>query len=205
MSKRFSPSCERNQQAILAQLSVYFKQSKNVLEIGSGTGQHAVYFASHLPQLNWHTSDMPENHASVNAWISDFYKENNKESNEGASVGNIAKPVAFTLGQDGWPNVDADAVFTANTTHIMQPDEAKLMMEMVAQNLPVGGVFCQYGPMLVDGNYTSASNQEFDASLKQQGFGGIQDIAQLIKWAKGMTLIEAIPMPANNFLLVWQK
>ena len=197
MTKRFSPSCERNQQAILAQLAVYFKQCKNVLEIGSGTGQHAVFFAAHMSHLNWHTSDMPENHASVNAWINELAQSSNLD--------NISNPVAFTLGEDAWPNVAVDGVFTANTTHIMQPDEAKLMMEMVALNLPKGGVFCQYGPMLVGGDYTSASNKEFDASLKQQGFGGIQDIAQLSSWAKGMTLIETIPMPANNFLLVWQK
>lgn len=193
MTKSFSPSSDRNKDPILEQLTIYFKHSKTVLEIGSGTGQHAVYFAQQLPHLNWLTSDMPANHCSINTWIAE------------SGLNNIVEPVAFTLGLDRWPEVNADAIFTANTTHIMQPEEAQIMMAMVAANLPKGGVFCQYGPMLVDGDYTSDSNREFDVSLKQQGFGGIQDVNQLTSWAQGIVLLATIPMPANNFLLVWQK
>ncbi|QUM77071.1 DUF938 domain-containing protein [Moritella sp. 24] len=193
MTKCFSPSVERNKHVISEQLTVYFKQSQDVLEIGSGTGQHAIHFAHKMPHLNWHTSDMPENHASVKAWILESGSEN------------ITNPVKFTVGHDSWPDVNVDAVFTANTTHIMQPDEAQAMMEMVASHLPKGGVFCQYGPMIVNGDYTSDSNREFDDSLKQRGFGGIRDIEQLESWARGMTLVTKIPMPANNFLLVWKK
>ncbi len=97
-----------------------------------------------------------------------------------------------------------DAVFTANTTHIMQPEEAKLMMELVSENLPQGGMFCQYGPMKIGGEFTAESNAEFDRQLKQRGFGGIQDINDLESWANKLTLQETIPMPANNFLLVWK-
>jgi len=193
MKKRFSPSFERNKHPIFEQLSVHFKNSQNVLEIGSGTGQHGVFFAEKMPHLNWHTSDMPENHDSVSAWITEL------------SLDNISNPIEFTVGQDAWPVVAIDAVFTANTTHIMQLEEAKIMMEMVAKNLPEGGVFCQYGPMVVNGEYTSDSNREFDKSLKQKGFGGIRDIKQLVSWANGMDLVAKIPMPANNFLLVWEK
>jgi len=193
MSKRFSQHCENNKQPILEQLSIHFKNCQNALEIGSGTGQHAVFFASQMPQLTWHTSDMPENHANILAWITESPSKN------------ITPPITFTIGQDPWPEIHADAVFTANTTHIMQPSEARQMMEIISINLPEGGVFCQYGPMNVNGRYTSDSNREFDKNLKQKGFGGLRDIEQLITWGEGMQLAARVAMPANNFLLVWQK
>ena len=100
--------------------------------------------------------------------------------------------------------ISLSTVFTANTTHIMQPEEARQMMELIASNLPDGGMFCQYGPMKINGEYTSDSNREFDKTLKANGFGGIRSVEQLINWSKGMQLIKKIPMPANNLLLVWQ-
>ncbi|MBD1574979.1 DUF938 domain-containing protein [Vibrio sp. S11_S32] len=193
MTKRTSPYCEKNQKPILEHLFQHFKDVKHVLEIGSGTGQHAVFFAKQLPHLIWHTSDMTENHANIDAWLGE------------SELDNVVSPVAFTLGQDPFPNVAVDAVFTANTTHIMQPQEAQQMMELVAANLPAGGVFCQYGPMTVNGEFTTDSNREFDANLKSRGLGGIRDIEQLKQWASGMELIHMHPMPANNFLLVWGK
>ncbi|WP_036158411.1 DUF938 domain-containing protein [Marinomonas ushuaiensis] len=193
MSKSFSPSCDRNQQAIIEQLAVYFKNAKQILEIGSGTGQHAVFFAQRLPHVTWHTSDMLENHDSIKAWMDE------------AQLSNLVVPFEFHFGKHTWPDqLSLDAVFTANTTHIMQRKDAKLMMETVAQNLPKGGVFCQYGPMNVDGEYTSEGNRDFDQSLREGGYGGICDIADLTKWATGMTLVDKVAMPANNFLLVWK-
>ena len=193
MSKNFASHCERNKQPILDQLGLYFKSSQRVLEIGSGTGQHAVFFAEYLPHLVWHTSDIPENHASVKAWIS------------ASQLDNVIPPIEFTIGCDPWPAIEVDAVFTANTTHIMQPEEAQLMMELVAANLPRGGIFCQYGPMNVGGKYTSESNRTFDQSLKKSGFGGIRAIEQLVSWGQGLLLVEKVPMPSNNFLLVWRS
>ena len=192
MTKAFSPSCDRNQQPILEQLYVYFKDCKHVLEIGSGSGQHAVHFARHLPHVIWQTSDMLDYHASIQAWM------------EEAKLINLMAPIEFHFGKNDWPSVDIDGIFTANTTHIMQRDDAKLMMQMIASNLKSGGVFCQYGPMNVNGEYTSESNRKFDQHLKQSNCGGIRDIAELVKWATGMELIKQIPMPANNFLLIWQ-
>ncbi len=186
------PHCERNKHPILEQLSVHFHSSTQVLEIGSGNGQHAVFFAEHLPHLTWYTSEMPENHESIIKWLNH------------AELKNIQPPFPFTIGKDPWPDSSIDAVFTANTTHIMQPEEAKLMMELVSENLPQGGMFCQYGPMKIGGEFTAESNAEFDRQLKQRGFGGIQDISDLENWAQKLTLKETIPMPANNFLLVWK-
>jgi len=192
MSKDFSTSCERNQQPILEQLSIYFKDSKQVLEIGSGTGQHAVFFAQSLPHLIWNTSDILDNHKSIKAWKQD------------EEVKNIVDPIEFHFGKNDWPDLDVDAIFTANTTHIMQREEAKLMMEMVATQLPSGGVFCQYGPFNVNGEYTSDGNRAFDQHLAESDCGGIRDIEELTEWAIGMHLAHKVPMPANNFLLVWR-
>lgn len=193
MSKSFSQSCENNKQPILEQLAVYFRHCQHVLEIGSGTGQHAAFFAPRLPNLVWHTSDLPDNHASISAWMT------------ASGAQNIKPPIRFVIGQDPWPNLPIDAVFSANTAHIMQPDEVQLMMAQIAAHLGEGGIFCQYGPMRLQGLFTSNSNRLFEQSLKAQGYGGIRDIDELILWGKGLRLIARIPMPANNFLLVWRK
>lgn len=150
----------------------------------------------------WQTSDLIENHASISAW------------GEDAALTNWLPPKQFKVGASDWPVSDniADAIFTANTAHIMQPEEAKLMMQLITEKLPAGGVFCQYGPFRFDGEYTSQSNAEFDARLKSQGFGGYRDINELKQWCVSLadpsvrlTLSELIDMPANNHLLVWRK
>lgn len=192
MTKVFSGACERNQQPILQALSRLFKDSKQVLEIGSGTGQHAVFFAQQLPHILWHTSDCKTNHPSINAWMEEFPSNN------------LRVPCEFLIGQHSWPAISMDGIFTANTTHIMQQNEAKQMMELIAANLQKGGLFCQYGPFNIDGYYTSESNREFDLYLQQNGCGGIRDINELSEWGRGLQLVEKITMPANNFLLVWQ-
>lgn len=193
MTKQFSGSCERNQQPILEHLSRLFKDRQRVLEVGSGSGQHAVFFAKHLPHINWHTSDTKANHTSINAWIEEFPSKN------------LHSPIEFLFGQQPWPAIAMDAIFTANTTHIMQKHHAKLMMETIAAKLQKGGLFCQYGPFNIDGEYTSEGNREFDLHLTNEGCGGIRDINELTQWATELKLIEKITMPANNFLLVWQR
>lgn len=193
LDKPFSQACENNKQPILDVLSRILVNRKCLLEIGSGTGQHAAYFAPRLPFLNWHTSDMPNNHLGIEAWLDDM------------QVSNLHRPIEFTIGINNWPERSFDAVYTANTTHIMQPSEAQLMMQLIADNLPFGGLFCQYGPFNFQGQYTSESNQAFDLHLKEQGCGGIRDIDELQRWAKPLVLIETVPMPANNFVLIWRK
>lgn len=193
MNKPFSQACENNKQPILDVLVRVLAGSKKLLEIGSGTGQHAAYFAPRLTHLEWQTSDMPNNHKGINAWLEDV------------SSRSLKLAMSFTIGIDEWPLGNFDAVFTANTTHIMHPSEAQLMMKLVADNLPDGGLFCQYGPYKFQGQYTSDSNAAFDQHLSKQGCGGIRDIDELILWAKPLRLVETISMPANNFTLIWQK
>jgi hypothetical protein len=192
--KPFSQACENNKEPILEVLKRVLADKTNLLEIGSGTGQHAAYFAPRLRHLEWHTSDMPDKHLGIAAWL------------EEVKVNNLHQPLSFTIGAtSAWPLTNTDAVYTANTTHIMQPLESQLMMQLVANNLPIDGIFCQYGPYNFQGQYSSESNQSFDQHLSEQGCGGIRDIDELALWAKPLVIIETIPMPANNFILVWQK
>jgi cyclopropane fatty-acyl-phospholipid synthase-like methyltransferase len=193
MNKNFSQACVNNSQPILSQLSRLLSKTRHVLEIGSGTGQHAAYFAPSLPQLTWHTSDVSQNHDSIGQWIDE------------AGADNIMAPVSFKVGDDEWPIAGVDGVFSANTAHIMQPFEVQLMMGMIGKNLAPGGVFCQYGPFKINGQYTGDSNREFDLHLAREGCGGIRDIQELVDWEKGLILSEQITMPANNLLLVWRK
>lgn len=194
--KPFSQACENNKQPILDILSRVLVDKKKLLEIGSGTGQHAAYFAPTLSHLEWHTSDMPDKHIGIAAWVKDV------------GANNLHLPVALTIGAvntDVWPITNVDAVYTANTTHIMQPIAVKLMMQLVANNLSSGGLFCQYGPYIFQGHYTSESNKAFDQHIIEQGCGGIRDIDELALWADPMVLLETVIMPANNFLLIWKK
>ena len=193
--KRFSPSCENNRLPIIAQLKKYFKDSRQVLEIGSGTGQHAVYFAPELPHLVWHTSDMWENHSSIQSWL------------EESESSNIRLPQVFKVGADRWPDGNFDAIYSANTAHIMQRDEVLLMMQLIAEHLKSDGVFCQYGPFTEAGEFSSDSNASFHHRLVAEGYGGYRDIAELKAWAEPLHLIleQKINMPANNLMLVWRK
>lgn len=195
--KPFSQACENNKRPILAQLERAFVSAENVLEIGSGTGQHAVFFAEHLPHLTWYTSDQVQYHQGINAYIDD------------SSLTNIRRPRVFKVGEDDFPvlerNANIDGVFSANTAHIMQKEEAEQLMQLVSEHLPVNGVFCQYGPFTHGGKFTSKSNEDFHYSLVERGYGGYRDIEELKAWATGLSLEEIIDMPANNHMLIWQK
>jgi cyclopropane fatty-acyl-phospholipid synthase-like methyltransferase len=192
----FSQVCENNKQPILKVLSMVLVDKKKLLEIGSGTGQHAAYSAPRLSHLQWYTSDMPNKHLGITGWIREV------------TVDNLHPPLALTIGTadaSAWPTIQFDAVFTANTTHIMQPLEAQAMMHLVANNLPSDGIFCQYGPYTFHGRHSSDSNKSFNQHIIEQGCGGIRDVDELMLWANTMTLKETVTMPANNFMLIWQK
>lgn len=194
MTKPFSQACENNKQPILAELSQAFANSKTVLEIGSGTGQHAVHFARNLPHLRWHTSDIAHNHEGINAWLAE------------ARLDNLFPPVELMIGQHAFPDIPVDAFYSANTAHIMFADEVALMMKSIGERLPEHGIFCQYGPFTHNGEFSSQSNLQFHHKLLSRGLGGYKDISQLQAWSEGLlTLQQVIPMPANNLLLIWVK
>lgn len=196
MSKQFSVACERNQEPILQVLRTVLADCRSVLEIGSGTGQHAMYFGAHLPHLLWQTSDLPDNHPSILAWQQETH------------CANVLPPIALDVSAGAWPQGPFDAVFSANTCHIMAWEEVGSMFAGVARMLRTGGVLCLYGPFNYRGAFTSASNAQFDAYLKSQAAHmGIRDFEVVDRLANehGMKLEADHVMPANNRLLVWRR
>ena len=191
-----APATRRNRDAILAVLADEFRNARSVLEIGSGTGQHAVYFATALPNLYWQTSDRRMNHAAINAWIAS------------ADLGNLAPPLDLDVLQTTEPDGVYDSAFSANTAHIMSLAAVERMFELVGRILPAAGLFCLYGPFNVDGEFTSESNERFDRSLRSQDPDmGIRDLSELDQPAARCELVQVrrYAMPANNLLVVWQK
>jgi cyclopropane fatty-acyl-phospholipid synthase-like methyltransferase len=194
--KQFAESCEQNKQPILEILKKEFADVHTVLEIGSGTGQHAIFFASQLPHLVWQPSDVVASHTSIMAWITD------------AGLDNVLPPLELDVAHNHWPAQQYDAVFSANTTHIMAWLEVEQLFTGIGNVLKSGGLFCLYGPFNYDGRYTSDSNARFDQWLKARDpKSGIRDIEALdeLAAANGMKRISDYAMPANNRILVWQK
>ena len=194
--KPFSQACENNQQAIFAILERVFKQAQQVLEIGSGSGQHASYFAPRLAHVVWQTSDQTEYHAGINAWLDD------------SPATNLRRPLRLNVDMPRWPIDTVDAVFSANTCHIMAWPSVVNMFNHLATVLTTGGTLAIYGPFNYKGEFTSPSNANFDQWLKQRGaHQGIRDFEAVNQLASeaGMRLLEDNAMPANNRLLVWCK
>ncbi|MCK9532337.1 MAG: class I SAM-dependent methyltransferase [Gammaproteobacteria bacterium] len=194
--KPYAESCDQNREPILAVLRGLFADRKAVLEIGSGTGQHAVYFGAQLPFLQWYTSDRSENHAGIRLWLAE------------AGLANVHPPLALDVTQTDWPAPAVDAVFSANTTHIMDWPAVESLFAGLGQLLPGGGLFALYGPFNYDGRYTSESNARFDAWLKQRDpRSGIRDVADLnaLADAAGLALRDDFAMPQNNRLLCWER
>ena len=196
MNKPFSAACERNREPILAELRMVLPPSGRVLEIGSGTGQHAVYFGAAMPGLTWQTSDLPSNHPGIHAWLAE------------AAPPNVLPPVELDVRSGAWPAGPWDAVFTANTCHIMAWEEVEAMFAGAARALRTGAPMCVYGPFNYGGRFTSESNAFFDVSLKAQGeHMGIRNFEDIDRAANenGLVLAEDCTMPANNRLVVWIK
>ena len=195
MIKPFSQACENNKGPILEVLKTVFNKTESVLEIGSGTGQHSVFFAEQLPHLQWYTSDRHINHEGINLWL--------KEAN----LTNLHGPLELDLNY-AWPVNNVDAIYTANTFHIVSWQLVEQFFKGVSTHLVSQGVVCIYGPFKYQGQFTSASNEEFDRFLTQRDpFSGIRDfevIEQLATQAS-LTLISDTAMPANNQLLVFKR
>ncbi|WP_333615000.1 DUF938 domain-containing protein [Psychrobacter sp.] len=197
----FSQACENNQQPILEVLQQELKNSHHVLEVGSGTGQHSVYFAPRLTHLHWQTSDVFANHAIINAWHTAY------------PTPNLYTPLSLDVSSDSVPinktiNAPYDAVFTANTLHIMSWFLVSKLFELVGNMLPLEGKFIIYGPFNENGRYSSDSNRQFDYSLRQRdsnsGIRALEDITAVAE-KQHLLLINRYKMPANNEMLVFQK
>ena len=194
--KPYSPACDRNREPILQVLRAYLSGDEQVLEIGSGTGQHAVYFAQAMPGLCWQCSDLAENLPGICAWLAE------------AALPNTPPPIELDCGAQRWPVLQADCVFSANAIHIMGWPQVQGLFDKLPAVLRAGGRLLLYGPFNLGGRYTSASNAEFDQWLRQRDpASGIRDLEAVdaLAQAVGLRLIAQQPMPANNFCMVWQR
>lgn len=201
-SKPHSPSCERNQAPILAVLRTHFADRREVLEIGSGTGQHAVHFAAAMPWLRWQCSDREDALPGIRLWLDE------------AGLANTPPPFALQavlVPQPGLaPPLSSryDAVFTANTLHIMGWPEVQALFAGLATALADDVVLAVYGPFNEGGDFTSESNRAFDDSLKARDpRSGIRDVEAVRSLAEGIGLraVADVAMPANNRMLVWRR
>jgi SAM-dependent methyltransferase len=210
-SKPYAEACDRNRDPILRVLRAHLDARSHVLEVGSGTGQHAVYFTEHLTEIVWQTADLPENHAGIAAWIDD------------ARSANLRPPVVLDLAERGWAEslraklpvgeVHAgadglDAVFTANTMHIVSWSNVVSLLSGAARLLRPDGLLIAYGPFAYGGRHTSASNAAFDAMLRARDpDSGIRDFEAVdaIAYLHGLRLAADHAMPANNRTLVWRR
>ena len=194
--KPYSEACEKNQSAILEVLQGALSRQHHVLEIASGTAQHAVHFGRALPHLTWQTSELPQNHAGIRAWLDE------------AALPNVLAPVALDVTDAHWPVGLVDAIFNANTVHIVSEPEVERMFAGIARTLSAGGILCLYGPFNYHKKFTSESNARFDVWLKSRNpESGIRDFEVIDQLAKthGLRLLQDVAMPSNNRTLVWQR
>jgi cyclopropane fatty-acyl-phospholipid synthase-like methyltransferase len=194
--KPFAAATERNSLPILEVIRSEFEHASTVLEIGSGTGQHAVSFGNALNHLFWQTSELIENHAGIHAWLDE----------EG--LPNVRKPIELDVMTADVSPQDYDAVFSANTAHIMSYEAVEKMFSLVGKTLRENGIFCLYGPFRQGGEFNTQSNADFDRSLRERNPEmGIRDLEALDKLGEsgGMVRERLYAMPANNSLAVWRK
>jgi len=191
-----APATDRNREAILEILVDEFSDRNEVLEIGSGTGQHAVFFANAMPHLTWQTSDVAKNHSGIRSWV------------EFANIDNVKPPLEIDVESVSSIDGNFDAVYSSNTAHIMSMRAVECMFELVGNLLPMNGKFCLYGPFNRNGDFTSESNAKFDASLRSQdpsmGIRNLEDLEVLAEKA-GMQRSSLYAMPANNFMVTWNR
>jgi cyclopropane fatty-acyl-phospholipid synthase-like methyltransferase len=194
-AKPHAPACDRNRDPILAVLREHFADRHRVLEIGSGTGQHAVHFAAAMPWLTWQCSDLAENLPGIGQWLAE------------AALPNT--PAALVLDVRGpWPTARFDAVFTANSLHIMGWPEVESFFARLPNVMEPHATLAIYGPFNYQGAYTSPSNREFDGWLKARDrTRGIRDFEAVDALARGagLRLVADVAMPANNRMLVWRR
>jgi cyclopropane fatty-acyl-phospholipid synthase-like methyltransferase len=195
MTKPHAPSCDRNRDPILAILQQHFADRREVLEIGSGTGQHAVYFASALTHLRWQTTELEENLPAIRMWLDEV------------QLPNTPPPLVVDVSGD-WPEKRYDAMFSANTLHIMSWQEVEQLFTHLDAVLAADAIVAIYGPFNYRGKFTSESNAAFNDWLQARGahmairnFEDVDSLAAKI----GLHLIADVDMPANNRTLVWRR
>ena len=197
MAKGFAPAAERNREPILEVLRRVLPATGTVLEIASGSGQHAVFFSERLPQLRWQPSDPAADALrSIQAWVSEEAREN------------LLAPIALDVRSEPWPIARADAMLCINMIHISPWEVSEALFEGAQRVLSTDAPLVTYGPYRVHGRHTAPSNAAFDESLRSRDpRWGVRDIDELSALATrtGFSLDESVLMPANNMTLVWRR
>ena len=190
--KRYAPAAARNREPIREVLAQHLPASGVVLEIASGTGEHAVHMAHAFPGVTWQPTDADDDAlASIAAWCTD------------EALPNLRPPLRLDVHDAAWP--DADAIVCINMIHIAPWAATLALFAGAARTLPPGGLLYTYGPYRFDGQ-TAPSNEDFDRSLRERDPAwGVRDVTELERVASGFTLAHVIPMPANNHSLVWRR
>jgi cyclopropane fatty-acyl-phospholipid synthase-like methyltransferase len=196
LDKPHSPSCDRNREPILAVLRKHFADRHDALEIGSGTGQHAVHFAAAMPGLRWQCSDVADNLPGIRLWLDE------------TALPNTPAPIELDVARGPWPTQTFDAVFSANSLHIMGWGDVEALFAGLDAAMAPDATLVVYGPFNYGGGYTSDSNREFDGWLKARDprsairdFEAVDALASAI----GLRLVDDVAMPANNRCLVWRR
>lgn len=196
MQPPYSPAAERNRRPILAVLRRHLGPGCRVLEVGAGTGQHARYFAAELADVHWQATDAGKNLAVLAAGL------------EAPGAPAMPAPVALDVARDDWPAGPFDAVYTANTAHIMSWPEVCAMLAGAARVLGPDGLLLIYGPFSRGGEHTSESNRRFDEQLRGRdaamGIRAVEDVDREAA-THGFAREAEYAMPANNLLLVWRR
>lgn len=196
--KPHAPSCDRNQEPIFEALLPLLKNKKSLLEIGSGTGQHAIFMAPKLPHLTWTLSDLKGRHRGMSLWLREKL------------ILNIRGPVHYEAGVTEFPNAlkSFDVVFTSNTLHIMPWTSCMNLFDDLGKNLEQDALFIAYGAFKYGGEFTTESNKEFESWLKERDpKAGLKDFEKIKDELKkrSFELLDDISMPASNQLLVFKK
>ena len=197
MAKGFAPAAERNRQPIVDVLRRVLPPTGLVLEVASGTGQHAVFFSEHLSELRWQPSDASEEALqSICAWV------------EQTARGNLLPPIELDVCSPRWPIAQADAVLCINMIHISPWETTESLFLGAGALLAAGSPLVTYGPYKLRGEHSAPSNAAFDESLRSRNpRWGVRDLNALIELAgrTGFELRERVAMPANNMTLVWTR
>ena len=192
---KFSDACERNKIPILKVLNEEL-DSGTVLEIGSGTGQHSVFFSKEIPSIKWYPSDTISNFESLNAFVTNYQNKN------------LQTPLIIDITQDEWIDFNVDYVFTSNTFHIINNALLTFFFYQCSKVIKANGKLIIYGPFKFDNQFNSPSNQTFDELLKESdSFSGLKNFEEIVSIALkfDFKFSKKYEMPAYNNILVFKK
>jgi hypothetical protein len=196
-NRMFAPATQRNREPILDVARQHFPKAGIVLEVAAGSGEHAVFLADNFPGLRWYPTDPdPNARDSTDAW------------REHTHAKNVAAAAELDVCSDRWPLERADVIVNINMIHIAPWRACVGLMRGAGRLLTAGGLLMMYGPYMIDGAHTAPSNGDFDQSLRSRNPAwGVRDLREVVAEAKvhGLQLTERVPMPANNFTLVFRR